>query len=141
MRSAWNNSTRAPNIDPVLSLPGLQPVIGLIPSDFGERNNSGSSSIYCNRGTKASQEATNVPDLLSEKEQYPIQAVLLQPSLGSAGRRNSVWSSWGHQEHKALAFTKNYGNDTLSKSHCLPQPNVEREKPKWEGKEAEILCD
>lgn len=50
-RSAWDNSTQATNIDPVLSQPGLQPGICLIPSDFGERNNSGSSSIYCNRGT------------------------------------------------------------------------------------------
>lgn len=51
MRSAWDNSTQATNIDPVLSLPGLQPIICLIPSDFGERNSSGSSSIYCNTGT------------------------------------------------------------------------------------------
>lgn len=43
-RSPWDNSTQAANIDPVLSLPGVQPIICLISSDFGERKNSGGSS-------------------------------------------------------------------------------------------------
>lgn len=49
--------------------------------------------------------STNVPDSCLSRNNVPFKLSCCSlPS--SAGRRNSVWSSWGHQQHKALAFTK-----------------------------------
>lgn len=161
VRSAWDNSTQATNIDPVLSLPGLQPTTCLIPSDFGERNNSGSSSsIYCNTGTTEGQSRP--------PKARPCTAAAQSPPgkpptcLTSCLRRNNAsfklsccsllsplcWEKELCVEQLGSARAQGFdlckkicGNYTLSRNHCLPQASVEREKPKWEGKEAEISCE
>lgn len=156
VRSAWDNSIQPINIDPVLSLPGLQPIICLIPSDFGERNNSGSSSIYCNTGTTEGHSKPSKPrPCTAAAQRHPRKP---PTCLTSCLRRNNIpfklsccslllrWEKELCVEQSRSQTAQSFGLyqklwNTLSRDHCAPQPSVEREKAKWEGKEADISCD
>lgn len=129
-RSPLDNSTQAANIDPVLSLPGVQPIICLISSDSGERDNSGGSSCLQQnrhkRGTRQSyqsqdgqrsctrltSETTTVPDPCPRGNNTPFE-LLCCSILCSPQRRNLAVEQLSSRraQHTGCA------SDTLPRNH------------------------